>query len=95
MSSQNNVSGPIGTEKITAVPTDPVLPPDSDPEAGRYAGTDPADTDREGDSLDGELPAELDEDNLDIATIIPPLTSDTSTGPLGGDTPVDPGGDML
>ena len=85
MSSQNNVSGPTGAEETTAVPTDPVLPTGSDSEAGRYIGTDPADIDREYDSSDGELPAERDEDNLDVAANLPPLTSDSSTRPLDGD----------
>ena len=72
MSSQNSVSGPTGVEQTRAVPANPVVPSHSDPAAGRYVGTDPGDIDREDDSSDGELPAELDEDNLDVAAIVPP-----------------------
>ncbi|MCR6659680.1 MAG: hypothetical protein NVV72_10165 [Asticcacaulis sp.] len=84
-----------GPSTAFAAPSDGAFPLDGDTGTVGIVGTNPGDIDSDEDGTDGTLPAELEEDNLDVDTISE--TAGTQDGPAvaNGTTPVDPGGDVL
>lgn len=98
MSSETETFGDTtgnGPSTAFAAPSDGALLLDGDTGTVGIVGTNPGDIDSDEDGMDGALPAELEEDNLDVDTLSE--TAGTQDGPAvaDGTTPVDPGGDVL